>query len=459
MVVEVDEEYEALVQFLYMAPVGLMQTRLDGEIVMINPLCAQLLLPLAPAGQLSNLFDALERVAPDLRHRVETFTAAQGSICDGLQLPVHMPVNMPVNMPQQPGRTSSLVLSLSLLKQDGERLMAVLSDITQSVLRERELCRGQAWINSLAVGLTDYALVPLDEQGRVEAWNPSIGRVTGFSAEQSVKQSLQIFFPQDCMSAARVQDRLHEADSNGWSLDEGWRVRADGSRFWGSCLIAPLRAPGADDSDVARLPEGHAYSLIVQDISERRSASEALRQAVACDHLTGLANRRTFFEAAELELTRWQRTPRPLSMLVLDVDHFKRINDLHGHAAGDFVLKALAVRVAEAFRGMDVVARIGGEAFAVLLPSMRIDRAMAVAERLRVSLEQAPILFNAESIECTVSIGVSEMQADVDNVNDLLKRADLAMVAAKDAGRDRVVAWTPEINRSSGHARQRARAS
>lgn len=439
MTCAVDDEYEALLQFLYMAPVGLVQTRLDGDIVMINPLSAQLLLPLSPQGQLSNLFDALERLAPDLRHRAQGFDAAHGTICDALQLPVQL---------VQPGRQKALVLSLTLLKLDGDRLMAVLNDITQSVERDRALRRSQAWINSLAVGLTDYALVPLDDEGRIESWNPSIGRVTGHSAEQTLDRDMQIFFAKDCISGTRVQDRLREADSNGWSLDEGWLQQADGSRFWGSCLIAPLQPPEPGPDQAAPAPEARAYSLIIQDISDRRGAAEALRLSMSCDHLTGLANRRAFFEAAELERLRWQRAPRPVSVLMLDVDHFKRINDLHGHAAGDAVLKALAGRMAASFRGMDTVARIGGEEFVVLLPGTPVDDALAVAERLRASLSRTAVDFEGCSIECTVSIGVAAMAADDDGVNGLVRRADQAMYAAKHAGRNRVVDWSPELSQS-----------
>ncbi|MDQ2778908.1 MAG: sensor domain-containing diguanylate cyclase [Pseudomonadota bacterium] len=431
----IEDEYEALIQFLYMAPVGLMQTRLDGEILMVNPLCAQLLLPLSSEAQLSNLFEALAGIAPDLRQRVQSFEPAQGSICDALQLPVQVP---------QPGRQQALVLSLTLLKLDSERLMAVLCDVTQSVQRERELRRSQAWLNSLAAGLTDYALVPLDAQGCVDEWNPSIGRVTGYSAEQTLNRSMQMFFPQDCISEARMQDRLHEADGNGWSMDEGWRVRADGSRFWGSCLIAPLQAPEPSIGGYSA-PAERAYSLIIQDISERRGATEALRQSVACDHLTGLANRRAFFEAAELEVLRWQRAPRPLSLLMLDADHFKRINDQLGHAAGDAVLKTLAGRLAANFRGMDVVGRIGGEEFAVLLPGTPLDRARAVAERLCASLTQDRIAYEGDDIGLTVSVGVATMEPGVDGINALLGRADLAMYQAKAAGRNRVVCWSPAM--------------
>jgi PAS domain-containing protein len=221
MLQTVEEEHEALIQFLYMAPIGLVQLRADGEITMVNPLCAQLLMPLSRNGGMSNLFVALEGVAPDLRNRAESFPESSGTICDTMHLHVDT---------GRSGRRDTQVLSLSLLKLDAERLMAVLVDVTQAVRRERELRQGQAWIHSIVTGLTDYALVSLDENGRCESWNPSIERVTGFTETAIQGRSYAMFSPPDDASAERVLDRLQEADCSGWSLDEGWRMRADGTR-------------------------------------------------------------------------------------------------------------------------------------------------------------------------------------------------------------------------------------
>ena len=274
MAFSLEEDYEALTQFLYIAPIGLVQAHTDGEIVMVNPLCAQLLMPLSRDGGLSNLFTALEGVAPDLRHMAAAFEGSHGMVCDAL----HLQVNA------GRGHKDAQILSLSLLKLDDRRLMAVLSDVTKSVKRDRELRQSLAWINTIVTGLTDYALVALDANGCAQSWNPSIGRVAGFAGEATVGHSYAMFYPLDGMSGDRALDRLHEADDSGWSLDEGWRVRADGTRYWGSCLIAPLHVPGDDPSDERQTER--AYSLIIRDISDRRDATEALRQSVSSDHLT-----------------------------------------------------------------------------------------------------------------------------------------------------------------------------
>ena len=254
MPTDLQDEYEALVQFLYMAPVGLAHLHTDGEIVMLNSLCAQLLMPLSRDGDLANLFVALEGVAPDLRHRVDTFTKPSGPIFKGMQLHVDT---------TRSGRKQAQVLSLSLLKLDAERVMAVLDDVTLSVRRDRELKQGQACIQTLVHGPNNYVLISLDEAGCCQAWNPSIERITGFTQAATCGQHYAMFYPLGELSAERSLDRLHEADCIGWSLDEGWRMRADGTRFWSSCLIAPVYE--ASEPPVKK----RAYSLIICDLSAR----------------------------------------------------------------------------------------------------------------------------------------------------------------------------------------------
>ncbi|RZI69930.1 MAG: sensor domain-containing diguanylate cyclase [Pseudomonas sp.] len=433
MLQTVEEEHEALIQFLYMAPIGLVQLRADGEITMVNPLCAQLLMPLSRSGSMSNLFVALEGVAPDLRNRAESFPESNGTICDAMHLHVDT---------GRSGRRDTQVLSLSLLKLDAERLMAVLSDVTQTVRRERELRQGQAWIHSIVTGLTDYALVSLDENGRCESWNPSIERVTGFTELAIRGQSYAMFSPLDDTSAERVLDRLHEADCSGWSLDEGWRLRADGTRYWGSCLIAPLHEPGQPQ------PEGRAYSLIIRDVSDRREATDAIRRSLSCDHLTGLSNRRVLYEAAEVEFERWHRTPRPLSVVMIDADHFKQVNDRYGHATGDAVLRHLATALTATFGPMGTIARVGGEEFVALLPGITVHAAAAAAERLCRTIEGQAVTVGEQSIRYTVSAGVAGMEAGVAGVDALIQRADIALYDAKESGRNRVGCWDSHLPKS-----------
>ena len=426
-------EHEALMQFLYLAPVGLVQAGIDGEIVMINPISAQLLMPLSADGCLANLFTALESVAPDLRLQCEQYPRSNGMVFEGLH--IHL---------RSEGRTRGTpqILSLTLLKLDGARVMAVIQDVTAEVRRERQLRQSDAWLNAILTRISDYALAAVDRHGRLCDWNESITRVTGFG-EHVIGSPYSIFYPPDAMTAEHLLDRLREAEHNGWSMDEGLRLRADGSQFWGSALIAPLPDREAFGDD----PDAPAYCLILRDISDKRAATEKRRQAAFCDHLTALANRRAFFEAAELEIERAAHTPRQLAVIVFDADHFKGVNDRHGHPAGDRVLCDLANALRDTFRAVDTVARLGGEEFAVLLPSTGIAQALAVAERLRAQVATRLVAVDGVEIAYTVSAGVAVLDAnDALGIDALIKRADQALYAAKAQGRNRVAPWTPELS-------------
>jgi len=428
-------EHEALIQFLYLAPVGLVQADLDGEIAMINPISAQLLMPLSPDGCLTNLFTALESVAPDLRLQCSQFPRAQGMVFEGLH--IHLRA-------AEHSKRAPQILSLTLLKLDQARIMAVIQDVTAEVRRERQLRQSDAWLNAILTRISDYALVSIDRAGRIVEWNESIARVTGFG-EHVIGSAYSVFYPPGAMTPEHLLDRLREADRNGWSLDEGLRLRADGSQFWCSALIAPLpdrEAFGLDD------PQAPAYALILRDISDKRAASEKRRQAAFCDHLTGLANRRAFFEAAELELDRAVHTPRPLALILFDADLFKNVNDRYGHPAGDRVLCDLADALRDSFRIVDTVARLGGEEFAVLLPSTSEGEALASAERLRALVATRLVATDMGEIAYTVSAGVAVLEGDAretGGIDHLIKRADQALYLAKGRGRNRVATWTSHL--------------
>lgn len=166
-----------------------------------------------------------------------------------------------------------------------------------------------------------------------------------------------------------------------------------------------------------------------------------MEQAMAAanrDFLTGAWSRRAFFELAERELVRVRRTGRALSLLLFDVDHFKQINDTHGHAIGDRVLQEIVQRAEKEIRGMDCIARVGGEEFAVLLPETDAAAAMIIAERLRLTLAAAPEAAQIRLVPCTVSIGMA-VRTEQESVADLMRRADTALYQAKAGGRNRIV--------------------
>lgn len=159
------------------------------------------------------------------------------------------------------------------------------------------------------------------------------------------------------------------------------------------------------------------------------------------DPLTEVTNRRHFFEAARFEFERTQRYPRHLSVMMIDIDHFKNINDTYGHAVGDMALREVAARIKRSVRTVDIVARYGGEEFIVLMPETGLQEAGRVAERVRRSVASNPIEDGNTSVTATLSIGVAEMDDKSRNIDQLIVYADKALYEAKAAGRNQVASY------------------
>jgi diguanylate cyclase (GGDEF)-like protein len=165
------------------------------------------------------------------------------------------------------------------------------------------------------------------------------------------------------------------------------------------------------------------------------------QQLAITDPLTGLYNRRGFFELARHELERSRRFNRPLSMMLLDIDHFKNVNDQYGHPAGDDVLRELARRFHGVMRESDLVCRYGGEEFCFLLPESDTTGLLGAAERLLTDIRSQPFHSEDLQIHITVSIGITSLKAQQSTLEDLIEQADQALYRAKQAGRDRVESW------------------
>ncbi|HEU4479745.1 MAG TPA: diguanylate cyclase [Pyrinomonadaceae bacterium] len=162
---------------------------------------------------------------------------------------------------------------------------------------------------------------------------------------------------------------------------------------------------------------------------------DTCEEQASTDHLTGLANRRRFERQLEREVARTARHGRPFSLITIDIDHFKQVNDTYGHEAGDEAIKTLARVLQQGTRGIDLAARIGGEEFAVILTETNLSGAVEVAERLRVALKSIEI----QSVgQIAASFGVAECPSQAETARELVARADAALYEAKREGRDRV---------------------
>lgn len=172
---------------------------------------------------------------------------------------------------------------------------------------------------------------------------------------------------------------------------------------------------------------------------EEKDAREMVAYLANIDPLTKSLTRRHFFSMAESEFQRFKRYHRPLSVLIIDADHFKNINDTHGHHAGDIVLRSLSLSAMEQKRAQDTFGRLGGEEFGLLMPETTLEQAHVVAERIQKTWEQSPVNLDGELIHSTVSIGLAEALPEDRSFDEILRRADQMLYKAKDGGRNRVV--------------------
>jgi len=220
-----------------------------------------------------------------------------------------------------------------------------------------------------------------------------------------------------------------------------------------SCLGIPLEIRG---SMVGAIVLTSATPGLFTAASAQRVRSFANQASIAIDNarlfqqahhhsvtdgLTGLKNRRHFFDLAKVEFERIRRYGRSLSIVMIDIDRFKNLNDAYGHLVGDAVLREVARRLQEAVRTIDTLARYGGEEFVVLMPETELAEALLVAERVRQSVAEPPVVDNGVTVSTTISVGVAEIDEQCASLEDALKCADKALYAAKAAGRNRVEAY------------------
>jgi diguanylate cyclase (GGDEF)-like protein len=181
-----------------------------------------------------------------------------------------------------------------------------------------------------------------------------------------------------------------------------------------------------------------AKKQLEAQLKEKRKLERHLKHLANTDAMTALLNRRAFMEACRRELERVKRSGDPLSCMILDIDYFKRINDNYGHHIGDLVIKSVAENMRQHTRSIDHIGRIGGEEFAVLMPDTILEDAYQIADRLRDFVSKFEMTFDQLTIGITVSIGITDLRAENEDIQSVMQRADAALYNAKREGRNRV---------------------
>jgi diguanylate cyclase (GGDEF)-like protein len=350
---------------------------------------------------------------------------------------------------------------------DGVRRLTVVRDIALPLSDEHWTLRvgyalrdyRQDWYISTAINIAVCSILVLSWLATLISRLQLVGTIHRLNASRKVVEHLLTDLPmpfvlvkQDDQCIARGNDaltklfgamslpgspiaRLFSNDEDCAALTRGGKqtvsmVTRSGVAYM---LVTCTEVSGTADQD------GPCWLFTLVDVTEQYIEQKQLQSEATTDPLTGLANRRSFSMAAELEVARARKQQSPLALLSLDLDFFKRVNDTYGHAIGDVVLVQAARLLKAAMRDGDLAARPGGEEFAALLPNTTLQNAMFVAERIRQGISTTPVLLqDGSSLSVTVSIGVALYHDDEYDLLAALERADQALYRAKEGGRNRV---------------------
>lgn len=273
----------------------------------------------------------------------------------------------------------------------------------------------------------DACLVNLHPPG------PDIGRrIPLLNPEYIVGRDSEAGFVVSRSSVSRQHARLYLADDGNWWVED---LTSTNGTFVNETRI---KLQQLSDSDQVRF--GDAIYKFLSGSNIESAYHEAIHNMAIQDGMTGIHNKRYFTEFLDREIAVCSRHGHPLTLVMFDVDHFKKVNDAHGHLAGDAVLKDLAARISPRIRREDLFARYGGEEFACVLPSTALPGGVAFAEHLRSIIADRPCSFENLSIPFTISVGVTTLHRETGvDLQGLIKRADENLYVAKRGGRNKVV--------------------
>ena len=312
------------------------------------------------------------------------------------------------------------------------RLLVTGQDITIKVELEHQLKLASSRFASVVEAAYD-CIITINQRERIVLFNKAAQELFGYHEDEILGESLEMLIPSRFRDHHSDHiDRFALSPIRSRQMEERGRVlglHKDGTEFPVEIAISKIHVGGLVE-----------FTAIVRDISEKVRLLDQLAQQATTDHLTGLLNRRELEDRAQELIEGSRRQGEPLSLLLLDVDKFKTINDTFGHEAGDEVLQLLARVAAQTIRHLDVVARLGGEEFVVMMPETDKAQALAMAERLRRIYERQSFehSWKQDPIPFTVSIGVTTLTTEDDDLAKPLKRADEALYRAKNNGRNRI---------------------
>lgn len=420
------EELQSLVDVIEAAAAVIAPGNEPGEFRLLacNPLFQRM------AGRASALRDAVPIVADVLPRYARTAfgNALQSSHASGKPVEFEQAFDLPDGVHWWRLTVKPVVDAA----RSSVRFLVTGIEITERIELERRLLEASSRFESVVDAAYD-GIITINQREKITLFNKAAEEIFGYRAEEIIGRPITDLVPvKHRATHGDNVERFAHSPIRTRQMHERSRVfgvRKDGTEFPAEVAISKIYVSGMIE-----------FTAIVRDASERVRLLDELERRAATDGLTGLVNRREFDERAIELLRETRRLGRPLSLVSIDVDHFKSVNDRHGHDVGDEVLKALATIASATVHHSDVFVRLGGEEFAALLPGSSLESAAKMAERLRsiFSTEDFTYPWKGAPIRFTVSIGVATVRSDESSVVPAMKRADEALYRAKDGGRDRV---------------------
>ncbi len=303
------------------------------------------------------------------------------------------------------------------------------ASVTNNTTPNNEPCSEELSANTIMTLMKD-GLITFNEQGSIEHFNPAAQDLFGYSHNEIRNCHLSLLFPETLPSDAILPFESTETSRqriNNWHFAaisgndaEIYGRRKDGKIFPIELSIGKTH-----------LNSGIKYIANIRDITERKQAEKTLKQLAHNDPLTNLPNRNLFGDRMQYAIANARRNQEKFYLMFIDLDHFKIINDTHGHAAGDYILKQVAQRLMACTRENDTVARMGGDEFAIILTNITSPHhTKSIAEKILKALS-TPYIIDNKKLHISASIGITEYPDDGKNMNDLLKKSDRAMYNAK----------------------------
>ncbi len=346
------------------------------------------------------------------------------------------------------------ILDVKKVRVSGTGYAIACVDISQRKAAEQALVRAHQLTQSI-IDNAPFSIVATDMNGVITAASPALEKMLHYSKEELVcERSVLLFYDEnelDYKAHALADELGYDVEPNFGLLtfyarqnvvkaSEWTFVRKDGSRIPVNVTVTTLRTR---DETIT------GYLLVAYDITAQKQATEYIEYVAHHDDLTGLPNRTLMRDRMETALRRARRTGNNMGVLVLDLDHFKRINDSLGHVVGDELLKTVALRLVSAVRDSDTVCRMGGDEFVVILPDVYSRQDVErVCHKILERVAQ-PIQVGLNTLNVTPSIGLSMAPMDGETVEDLLKHADIAMYRAKHTGRNGYYVFSQEMAKAN----------